>query len=104
MERRQQESEARHDEVTNKLPEATRPLLRQIEGMQRTAAAHAQAWQAAQQRLQSRLQEAEAWAASAGASLAWAHRARQSRTQWIGSDQECILASRKSSVLKTVLL
>lgn len=70
MERRNQEAESRHEELTNKLPEATRPLLRQIEGMQRTASAHAQAWQAAEQALQSRLADAEARAASAG-ELCW---------------------------------
>ena len=65
MERRNQEAEARHEELTGKLPDATRPLLRQIEGMQRTAAAHAQAWHAAEHALQSRLGEAETQAASA---------------------------------------
>ncbi len=67
MERRNQEAEARHEELTGKLPDTTRPLLRQIEGMQRTAEAHAQAWQAAEHSLQSRLSEAESQAASASA-------------------------------------
>lgn len=74
MERRNQEAEARHEELTGKLPDTTRPLLRQIEGMQRTAAAHAQAWQAAEQSLQQRLSEAESQAANAGhllVFLAW---------------------------------
>ena len=65
MERRNQEAEARHEELTGKLPDTTRPLLRQIEGMQRTAEAHSQAWQAAEQSLQARLSEAESQAASA---------------------------------------
>lgn len=69
MERRNQEAEARHEELTGKLPDTTRPLLRQIEGMQRTAAAHAQAWQAAEQALQSRLSEAESNAANSSESL-----------------------------------
>ena len=34
MERRCQAAELRHQELTSKLPEATRPLLRQIEAMQ----------------------------------------------------------------------
>lgn len=66
LERRNQEAEARHEELTGKLPDTTRPLLRQIEAMQRSAAAHAQAWQAAEQALQSRLGDAESQAASAG--------------------------------------
>jgi len=66
MERRNQEAEARHEELTGKLPEATRPLLRQIEGMQRTATAHSQAWQAAEQSLNARLSEAESSAATSG--------------------------------------
>ena len=65
MERRNQEAEARHEELAGKLPDTTRPLLRQIEGMQRTAAAQAQAWQAAEHALQTRLSEAESLAASA---------------------------------------
>ena len=69
MERRNQEAEARHEDLTGTLPDATRPLLRQIEGMQRTAAAHAQAWQMAEQALQSRLNDAEARAAAAGQPL-----------------------------------
>jgi hypothetical protein len=34
LESRSRESEARHEELTARLPEATRPLLRQIEAMQ----------------------------------------------------------------------
>lgn len=68
MERRNQDAESRHEELTHRLPEATRPLLRQIESMQRAAATHAEAWQAAEQALQNRLAEAEGRAAAAGAS------------------------------------
>lgn len=34
LERRCQAAELRHQELTSKLPEATRPLLKQIESMQ----------------------------------------------------------------------
>lgn len=66
LERRNQEAESRHDELTGNLPDATRPLLRQIEGMQRTAEAHAEAWRAAEESLQRRLAESESQCASAG--------------------------------------
>jgi hypothetical protein len=67
MQRRGQAAESRHEELAAALPEATRPLLRQIEAMQAAAGAHAQAWAAAERSLQERLSAAEAHAAAAGA-------------------------------------
>ena len=65
MERWSQEAEARHEELSAKLPEATRPLLRQMEAMQAAAAAQAEAWAAAERHLTQRAGDAEAQAASA---------------------------------------
>ena len=65
MERRSQEAEVRHEELSAKLPEATRPLLRQMEAMQAAAAAQAEAWAAAERHLTQRAGDAEAQAASA---------------------------------------
>lgn len=63
-ERRCQEAEARHEELTAKLPEATRPLLRQMEAMSASAAAQAEAWEAAERSLNTRLTDAETRAAT----------------------------------------
>ncbi|XP_021736873.1 golgin candidate 5-like [Chenopodium quinoa] len=65
LQKRYQESERRCEELVSQLPESTRPLLRQIEAMQETSARKAEAWAAVERTLQSRLQEAEAKAASA---------------------------------------
>ena len=65
MERWSQEAEMRHEELSAKLPEATRPLLRQMEAMQAAAAAQAEAWAAAERHLTQRAGDAEAQAASA---------------------------------------
>ncbi|GFH26866.1 TMF_TATA_bd domain-containing protein [Haematococcus lacustris] len=65
LERRCQAAELRHQELTAKLPEATRPLLRQIEAMQTAAEAQSDAWAAAEHTLVSRINEAEARAATA---------------------------------------
>ena len=65
LERRCQAAEARHEELAAKLPEATRPLLRQMEAMQAAAAGQQQAWLAAERTLTNRLQDAEAAAAAA---------------------------------------
>ncbi|XP_010691349.2 golgin candidate 5 [Beta vulgaris subsp. vulgaris] len=65
LQKRYQESERRCEELVSQLPESTRPLLRQIEAMQETSARKAEAWVAVERTLQSRLQEAEAKAASA---------------------------------------
>lgn len=60
MEARCQAAEARHEELAERIPEATRPLLRQIEAMQRSASERSEAWAMAERALQSRLAEAEA--------------------------------------------
>ncbi len=64
--RRSQAAESRHEELATALPEATRPLLRQIEAMQAANAANAQAWAAAERTLHDRLSTAEAHAAASG--------------------------------------
>ena len=64
--RRSQAAESRHEELATALPEATRPLLRQIEAMQAANAANAQAWAAAERSLHDRLSAAEAHAAASG--------------------------------------
>ncbi len=65
MEKWSQEAEMRHEELSAKLPEATRPLLRQMEAMQAAAAAQAEAWAAAERHLTQRAGDAEAQGASA---------------------------------------
>ncbi|KAK9069750.1 hypothetical protein SSX86_010144 [Deinandra increscens subsp. villosa] len=65
LQRRYQESERRCEELVMQVPDSTRPLLRQIEAMQETNARRAEAWTAVERSLNSRLQEAEAKAASA---------------------------------------
>ena len=54
-----QGAEARHEELAARLPEATRPLLRQIEAMQDAAAQQAGAWDGAERSLNARLVDAE---------------------------------------------
>ncbi|KAK4479604.1 hypothetical protein RD792_015127 [Penstemon davidsonii] len=65
LQKRYQASERRCEELITQVPESTRPLLRQIEAMQETAARRAEAWAAVERSLNSRLQEAEAKAAGA---------------------------------------
>ncbi|PSS17932.1 Golgin candidate like [Actinidia chinensis var. chinensis] len=65
LQKRYQASERRCEELVTQVPESTRPLLRQIEAMQETTARRAEAWAAVERNLNSRLQEAEAKAASA---------------------------------------
>ncbi|KAK7261807.1 hypothetical protein RIF29_28127 [Crotalaria pallida] len=65
LQKRYQESERRCEELITQVPESTRPLLRQIEAMQETNARKAEAWAAVERTLNSRLQEAEAKAATA---------------------------------------
>ncbi|KAL6568160.1 hypothetical protein OROHE_003844 [Orobanche hederae] len=65
LQKRYQESERRCEELITQLPDSTRPLLRQIEAMQETAARRAEAWAAVERSINSRLQEAEAKAAAA---------------------------------------
>ncbi|KXZ57009.1 hypothetical protein GPECTOR_1g911 [Gonium pectorale] len=65
LERRCQAAELRHQDLASKVPEATRPLLRQIEAMQAAVEAQADAWAGAEASLQARIGDAEARAASA---------------------------------------
>lgn len=64
LQKRYQASERRCEELITQVPESTRPLLRQIEAMQETNARKAEAWAAVERSLNSRLQEAEAKAAT----------------------------------------
>ncbi|GER52420.1 golgin candidate 5 [Striga asiatica] len=64
LQRRYQASERRCEELITQVPDSTRPLLRQIEAMQETAARRAEAWAAVERSLNSRLQEAEAKSAA----------------------------------------
>ncbi|XP_076921572.1 golgin candidate 5-like [Bidens hawaiensis] len=65
LQKRYQESERRCEALVMQVPDSTRPLLRQIEAMQETNARRAEAWNAVERSLNSRLQEAEAKAAAA---------------------------------------
>ncbi|KAG6493008.1 hypothetical protein ZIOFF_047981 [Zingiber officinale] len=65
LQKRYHDSELRYTEMITQVPESTRPLLRQIEAMQETAARRAEAWAGVEKALNSRLQEAEAKAAAA---------------------------------------
>ncbi|XP_062180387.1 golgin candidate 5-like [Phragmites australis] len=65
LQKRYQSSELRYNELVTQVPDSTRPLLRQIEAMQETAARRAEAWAGVERTLNSRLQEAEAKAAAA---------------------------------------
>lgn len=64
LEKRCQAAELRYEELVAGVPESTRPLLRQIEGMRETMAVRAEAWSGVERTLNSRLQEAEAKAAA----------------------------------------
>ncbi|GLI69265.1 hypothetical protein VaNZ11_013798, partial [Volvox africanus] len=66
LERRCQAAELRHQDLAAKMPEATRPLLRQIEAMQSAMEAQAEAWTGAESSLHSRITDAEGRAAAAG--------------------------------------
>ncbi|PWA41242.1 golgin candidate 5 [Artemisia annua] len=63
--RRLTASERWCEELVTQVPESTRPLLRQIEAIQETTARKAEAWNAVERSLNSRLQEAEEKAAGA---------------------------------------
>ncbi|EFJ48636.1 hypothetical protein VOLCADRAFT_90809 [Volvox carteri f. nagariensis] len=65
LERRCQAAELRHQDLAAKVPEATRPLLRQIEAMQAAMEAQAEAWAGAEAALQARLSDAEGRGAAA---------------------------------------
>ncbi len=67
VERRLHSAEARHNDLAVKLPEATQPLIRQMESMRASAAAQADAWAALEATLKDRAQDAEARAESATA-------------------------------------
>lgn len=64
LQKRYQASELRYNELVTQVPESTRPLLRQIEAMQESAARREEAWTGVERTLNSRLQEAEAKAAA----------------------------------------
>lgn len=65
LERRCQAAEVRHQDLAAKMPEATRPLLRQIEAMQAAAEAQSSAWAGAEAALHARINDAEGRAAAA---------------------------------------
>lgn len=65
LQRRCAEAEARQQEAAARIPEATQPLMRQLEAMQAAAAQEAGAWKEAERGLQERLRAAEAAAAAA---------------------------------------
>jgi hypothetical protein len=60
-----QDAEARHSELIARVPDSTRPLLRQIEALQEAASSRAEAWAAVERTLNARVQEAEVTAAGA---------------------------------------
>eukprot|EP00897_Mesotaenium_endlicherianum_P010597 jgi/Mesen1/9566/ME000644S08864 len=64
-EKRCQEAEARHEDLVARMPDSTRPLLRQIQAMQEAASLRAEAINGVEQALSARLQDAEAKAAAA---------------------------------------
>ena len=58
-EQRLQESDARHEELAQRLPESTRPLLRQIETMRAQESERAEAWSGAECAMLARVAAAE---------------------------------------------
>ena len=71
------EAEARHEELSARMPEATRPLLRQVEALQRAAAEQAGVWAATEAALCARADAADAAASKAATSAASAREALQ---------------------------
>ncbi|GAQ81518.1 hypothetical protein KFL_000820260 [Klebsormidium nitens] len=65
LEARCQDAEARHSELIARVPDSTRPLLRQIEALQEAASSRAESWGAVERTLNARVQEAEVAAAGA---------------------------------------
>ncbi|KAI8467159.1 MAG: TATA element modulatory factor 1 TATA binding-domain-containing protein [Monoraphidium minutum] len=65
MERRCHAAEERHNDLSARLPETTRPLLQQIEAMQGAARAQAEAWASAERAMQERLSDTAARADAA---------------------------------------
>lgn len=59
------ESEARFDELSSRLPNATRPLMRQLEAMHKQMEESTASWAATERSLMRRLQESQAAAATA---------------------------------------
>jgi chromosome segregation ATPase len=71
------EAEARHEELAARMPEATRPLLRQVEALQRAAAEQAGVWAATEAALCGRADAADAAASKAATAAASAREALQ---------------------------
>lgn len=71
------EAETRHEELAARMPEATRPLLRQLEALQRAAADQAEVWAATEATLCARADAADAAAVKAAAGAASAREALQ---------------------------
>jgi len=65
LKRRCEAAESRTEELSTSMPEATRPLLRQIEQMHSAAASRQSSWDAVERSLTARLQDAESTAAIA---------------------------------------
>ncbi|KAG0618623.1 hypothetical protein M758_4G079100 [Ceratodon purpureus] len=65
LEKRCQAAEARYEELSARMPESTRPLLRHIEALQESMTMRTEAWNGVERSLNSRLQQAEAKAATA---------------------------------------
>ena len=59
VEERAQTAETSHDELLRRMPESTRPLLRQIEALQMQATENADAWAAAERASSARLTEVQ---------------------------------------------
>jgi hypothetical protein len=75
LQRRCAEAEARQQEAAARIPEATHPLMRQLESMQAAAAEQGAAWREAERGLQARLRASEAVAGGAAGQAA--HLARE---------------------------
>ena len=68
-EERAQQAEQRHEELASRMPESTRPLLRQIEAMQDQLNSQAESWAAIEVSLQNRVSAADSKAAEAAVKL-----------------------------------
>jgi len=66
---RAQQAEQRHEELASRMPESTRPLLRQIEAMQEQMNSQAESWTAIEASLQNRASAADAKAAESAVKL-----------------------------------
>lgn len=65
LEKRCQAAEARYEDLSSRMPESTRPLLRHIEALQESMTMRTETWNGVERSLNSRLQQAEAKAAAA---------------------------------------